>query len=245
MKRIKARSKLAAVAAGVVMLCASAPARAGIPVIDVAGLIQAVMEVLNSVTQVANQYEQIEGMYKQIDGQAKQLESMSNARNLGDVLNNPALQNYVPRDAVSSVSRLESGGYGSLSGTARGLRDAQMVYNCMDVEAGAGRTQCQASLAKPYQQKAFMQDALDKAKDRAAQINGLMRRAGSTTDQKEIEEVNARIGAETALLQHEVSQIELMRGMAEADQRVAESRAREGQLQQASRARPLSDFLRD
>ena len=80
---------------------------------------------------------------------------------------------------------------------------------------------------------------------RVAQINSLMRRAGATTDQKEIQEVTARIGAESALLQHEVSQIELMRGLAEADQRVADSRAREGQLEQASRNRRLADFIRD
>ena len=88
-------------------------------------------------------------------------------------------------------------------------------------------------------------DALAKAKDRAAQINSLMLRAGQTIDQKEIQEVTARIGAENALLQHEVSQIELMRGLAEADQRVADSRAREGQLEQASRNRRLADFIRD
>ena len=42
MKLSQMRSKFAAVAAGIVMVCASAPARAGIPVIDVAGLVQAV-----------------------------------------------------------------------------------------------------------------------------------------------------------------------------------------------------------
>ena len=125
------------------------------------------------------------------------------------------------------------------------LRDAQMTYNCMDVDDAGKRTNCQSTLAKPYQQKAFMEDALSKAKDRVAQINSLMRRAGATTDQKEIQEVTARIGAENALLQHEVSQIELMRGLAEADQRVADSRAREGQLEQASRNRRLADFIRD
>ena len=35
------------------------------------------------------------------------------------------------------------------------------------------------------------------------------------------------------------------RGLAEADQRVADSRAREGQLEQASRNRRLADFIRD
>lgn len=245
MKVAQMRSKFAAVAAGMVMVCASAPARAGIPVIDVAGLVQAVMEVLSSITQVTNQYEQLVGQYQQIEGLGKQIESISNARSLGDVLNNPALQNYVPREANTMVRSLESGGYGTLAGASKTLRDAQMTYNCMDVDDAGKRTNCQSTLAKPYQQKAFMEDALGKAKDRVAQINSLMRKAGATTDQKEIQEVTARIGAETALLQHEVSQIELMRGLGEADQRVADSRAREGQLEQAARNRPLSAFLRD
>ena len=238
MNRSKVRSGLAAFAAAVMMLCAGAPARAGIPVIDVASLAQAIQGVMNSMTQVQNQYQQIIGLDRQI-------ESMSNARSLGDVLNNPALQNYVPREASTLVRSLESGGYGTLGGASKTLRDAQMTYNCMDVDDAGKRTNCQSTLAKPYQQKAFMEDALSKAKDRVAQINSLMRRAGATTDQKEIQEVTARIGAENALLQHEVSQIELMRGLAEADQRVADSRAREGQLEQASRNSRLADFIRD
>lgn len=238
MNTLRMKSKLAAFAAGVMMMCVSAPARAGIPVIDVAGLIQAVLEVLNSITQVKNQYDQIVGL-------GQQIEAISNARNLGDVMNNPLLQNYVPRDAATLVRNLENGGYNSLEGTARGLRNAQMVYNCLDVADAGQRSNCQSSLAKPYQQKAFMEDALAKARDRVTQINSLMRRAGASTDQKEIDELNARMTGEVALLQHEATQIELMRGLAEADQRVAESRAREGQLEMASRNRRLVEFVRD
>ena len=211
MNRSKARSSLVAFAAGVLMMFVSVPARAGIPVIDVTAIVQAVLDVMNGLTQIENQYQQIVGLERQI-------ESISNARSLGDVLNNQALQNYVPREANTMVRSLESGGYGTLGGASKALRDAQMT---------------------------FMEDALTKAKDRVAQINSLMRLAGATTDQKEIQEVTARIGAENALLQHEVSQIELMRGLAEADQRVAESRSREGQLEQASRNRRLADFIRD
>jgi type IV secretion system protein VirB5 len=238
MQRSKFRSALAALATSALMLGVSAPARAGIPVIDVASILQAMLDVLNGIAQVENQYQQLVGM-------GQQIESISKARSLGDVLNNPLLQNYVPRDAGNLVRNLETGGYRSLNGAARTLRDAQMTYNCVDVADASKRAQCQATLAKPYQQKAFMEEALDKARNRVAQINNLMRRAGATVDQKEIQEVSARIAAETALLQHEVSQIELMRGLAEADQRVADSRAREGQLQQAARNRRLADFVRD
>ena len=238
MKRSRIRSGLAAFAAGVLMMCASSPARAGIPVIDIAGVIQAVLDVLNGLSQIENQYQQIVGLGQQID-------SISKARSLGDVLNNTALQNYVPREATTMVRRLESGGYGTLDGASKGMRDAQMTYNCMDVDDAGKRTNCQSSLAKPYQQKAFMEDALGKAKDPGDPDQRPDAPGGATTDQKEIQEVTARIGAENALLQHEVSQIELMRGLAEADQRVADSRAREGQLEQAARNRRLSDFVRD
>ena len=107
MKHSKVRSGLAAFAAGVMMMCASAPARAGIPVIDVAAIIQAVLDVMNGISQIENQYQQIVGL-------GQQIESISNARSLGDVLNNPALQNYVPREANTLVRSLESGGYGTL-----------------------------------------------------------------------------------------------------------------------------------
>lgn len=232
------RARLGGLAAALAMMCVSAPARAGIPVIDAAAIAQAILGVSNSITQIQNQIQQIIGLEHQV-------QSISRARSLGDVLNDPALQNYVPRDAGTLVRGLESGGYGTLGVAAKTLRDAQMTYNCMDLDDAGERTHCQSTLAKPYQQKAFMEDALAKARDRVAQINSLMRRAGSTIDQKEIQEVSARIGAENALLQHEVSQIELMRGLAEADQRVAESRAREGQLEQASRNRRLADFIPD
>lgn len=233
--RIKAR--VAACSAGLLMMAAATPVRAGVPVIDVAGLVQAVMSVMQQLTEIQNQYQQIV-QYQQ------QIENLSNARGLGDVLNNPMLQNYVPREAGNMVRNLETGGYASLTGAARGLREAQMLYNCGDMADAAARSRCQSDLAKPYQQKAFMQDALDAARNRVSQINSLMARAGATTDAKEIAEVQARIGAENALLSHEMSQIQMMQGIADADARIAESRAREAQREQASRTRPLSDFVR-
>lgn len=236
MNTLKLRSWLAALMTSVALMGASTPARAGIPVIDVAGLIQAVLDVLNGVSQVQNQYQQLVGL-------ADQIQAISQARSLGDVLNSPLLQNYVPANTRSLVTSLETGGYTTLSGAAKTLRDAQMTYNCMNISNTNERTNCQSSLAKPYQVKAVMESALDSAAQRAQQINALMRRAGSTIDDKEIQEVQARITGEVALLQHEASQIQLMQGLAEADRRVEESRAREAQLEQASRTASLASVM--
>lgn len=217
------------------MLTLPLPGRAqGIPVLDTANLVSAIQRLQSSITQINNQYQQIRQMYEQVN-------AISRARGLGDVLNNPALQNYIPREAANLVQQIEQRGYQGLEGAARALRDAQMVYNCLDLD-GAQRVNCQAALARPYQGKAFMDTALRSARDRSAQINALMQRAGATQDLKEAAELQARIAAENALLQHEVSQIQLVRGIAEADQRIAEAQSREAQLQQASRTRRLAEF---
>lgn len=222
-----------AAAAGL-SLCMAGAHAGGIPVIDVANLVSAVQRLQSSITQINNQYQQIRQLYDQVN-------AISNARGLGAILNNPALQNYIPREAADLVRQIEQRGYQGLNGAARALRDAEMIYNCLDLD-GATRTRCQSALARPYQGKAFMDNALASARERSAQINALMQRAGSTRDIKEAAELQARISAEGALLQHEVTQIQLIRGLAEADQRIAEAQSREAQLQQASRTRRLADF---
>ena len=228
-------SLLARAAFSVSMLFGANAAHAGIPVIDVAALIQAVQEVMQSIQQITNQIRQIEQLQAQV-------EAITGARNLGAILNNPALQNYIPADATNVLGSVQSNGYGSLTASARTLRDAQMTYNCLNL-AGGERTQCQSSLAMPYQQKALMQDAMDSARGRIAQIQSLMQQINATPDQKAVGEIQARISAENAMLQHQMTQINLARGMAEADVRIAESRAREAQMQQASRTGRLEDFL--
>jgi type IV secretion system protein VirB5 len=208
----------------------------GIPVIDVANLVQTILQVLNDYTDTANQVEQLTQL-------ESQLRSITGSRSLGQVLNNPALRNYIPPEAHNVLNAVDAGGYGGLTATARQLRDASMIYNCMD-RGGADRTACQASLAQPYQQKGLLQDAMVAAGGRLRQINGLMDEINATSDQKAAQEIQARIGAESALLAHEMSQIQMLQGMADSEERIARSRDRERQYQNLSRTGRISDFLR-
>ncbi|MDQ2736660.1 MAG: P-type DNA transfer protein VirB5 [Pseudomonadota bacterium] len=228
-------STLARVALCASMLFGATAANAGIPVIDVAALVQAVQEVMQSIEQITNQIRQIEQLQSQY-------QAITGARNLGDVMNNPALQNYIPANATQLLGNVQSSGYSGLTDSARTLRDAQMTYNCLNL-SGSAQTQCQSGLAMPYQQKALMQDAMDAARGRIGQIQSLMQQINATPDAKAVAEIQARLDAENAMLQHQQTQINLARGMADADARIAESRAKEGQLQQASRTGRLEDFL--
>ncbi|MES1163722.1 MAG: type IV secretion system protein, partial [Rhizobacter sp.] len=196
---------------------------------------QTIMQVLNDVTKIANQVEQIEALQSQ-------LASINGVRNLGDVFDSAALKNYVPANAYSLVNAIDSSGYGGLTATSKSLRDAQMLYNCMD-RAGSARTECQAALAQPYQQKGLLQDAMKAAAGRLDQIKSLMTQINNTSDQKAVLEIQARIGAENAMLQHEMSQVQMLTGMADSEERIARSRDRERQAEMLNRTGKISDYL--
>lgn len=223
-------------AAGALLACAALTARAqGIPVIDAANLVQTIQQVINDITAINNQVQQITQFQQQ-------LSSINGVRELGQIFNNPLLRNYVPAEAYTVLNAVDSAGYSSLSGTAKSLRDASMVYNCLDRSGGA-RAQCQATLAQPYQQKAILQDAMRSASGRIAQITALMDRINATPDQKSVQEIQARIGAENALLEHEISQIQMLQGMADSEERIARSRERERQYEMLGRTGRISDYL--
>ncbi|MEK8034266.1 type IV secretion system protein [Ideonella sp. DXS29W] len=223
-------------------LFTSASRSQGIPVIDLQQLLQAIQQVMQGLEELENQITQIQQLDDQIDQMETQVKSMTGSRALGLILNDKDLQNYVPSNVTTIVKNVDSRGYASLTATAKSLRDARMVYNCADL-SGQARTDCQAQLGQPYQAKAIMMDALEAAKGRIGQIEGLMNQINATQDPKAVAEIQARLDAENALLQHEQAQINMARGMSEAERAVAESRAREAQLQQTSRTGRLSDYV--
>ena len=230
------RLKVAAAACIVAGTFGAGNARAqGIPVIDIANLVQTIVQVMNDVTEISNQVQQITQLQNQLN-------SINGMRNLGNILNNPMLRNYVPAEAYTYLNAVNTSGYSGLNATAKTLRDAGMVYNCLDM-ADAARTACQATLAQPYQQKGLLQDAMKSAAGRLTQINSLMDQINATSDQKAVQEIQARIGAENALLAHEMSQVQMLQGMADSEERIARSRERERQYQMLGRTGKVSDFL--
>jgi type IV secretion system protein VirB5 len=58
-----------------------------------------------------------------------------------------------------------------------------------------------------------------------------------------VQEIQARIGAENAMLAHEVSQVQMLQGMADAEERIARSRDRERQYEMLNRGGKIADYL--
>lgn len=82
----------------VLMLFAAMPARAGIPVIDVANLAQAIQEVLawgQQAQDMIDQYNKLQQQYQQLQTMTTKLDGI---RSLGTILNDPSIQSSMPLD---------------------------------------------------------------------------------------------------------------------------------------------------
>jgi len=208
-------------------------AKAQIPVTDVASITTQVTNQIETIAKWKMQYDQ---MVSQIDQMKQQYESLTGSRGLGQVMNNPALRDYLPGDWQGVYDAVKSGGYAGLSGTARTVYDQNKIFDgCAHIGNAQQRTECEARAVKPAQDQAFALDAYDKAKSRLNQIDSLMAKINDTPDPKAIAELQGRISAEQAMIQNEQTKLQLYAMAAQAEHRIQQQRAREMSMQDAAK----------
>ena len=93
---------LARVALCASMLFGATAANAGIPVIDVAALVQAVQEVMQSIQQITNQIRQIEQLQSAVSGHHRRYAIWA----MWSIT--PALQNYLPVNTTDLLGNVQS-----------------------------------------------------------------------------------------------------------------------------------------
>lgn len=186
---------------------------AGIPVFDAAN----VMQAITSVQQLKAQLEQQKQIYQAMNG----------TRGMGNLLNDPALRNYLPADWQKIYDQLSTGGLAGLSGSAAEIRKATKVFDCERLHAPNSRYQCEVQAAKVAQDKAFGLAAYEQSVKRVDQIEALMRRINDTSDAKAIAELNARLQAENALIQNEQIKLQMFQYLSQAEDRAIQQRKTE------------------
>ncbi|WP_045758397.1 P-type DNA transfer protein VirB5 [Xanthomonas albilineans] len=206
---------------------------AQIPVTDGASIAQQVAAQVETIAKWKMQYDQ---MTSQINQMKQQYESLTGSRGLGNILNNPALREYLPSDWQGVYDAVKSGGYSSLSGRALSIYEGNKAFDaCAHFKVADQRTACEAQAVKGAQDKAFALDAYDKAKSRLTQIDQLMAKINDTPDPKAIVELQARIAAEQAMIQNEQTKLQMYQMVAAAEDRLQEQRRRELNAKAAAR----------
>jgi type IV secretion system protein VirB5 len=199
------------------LLAASSSAFAGIPVTVIASVPDTLNQV-QTMTQWANQYKQ---MVDQLKGMERQYKALSGSRNLGQILNNPALRNYLPDEWAGVYSQVASGSLVGLSNSAKALATAEGFST---TATGARKRQQDVLVTN----KAMTMAAYDASLKRVQNINALMVQADAQEDAKGAADLANRMAAENAMIQNEQIRLNLLVQLQAAEaQLAAEQRSRE------------------
>ncbi|WP_198266677.1 type IV secretion system protein [sulfur-oxidizing endosymbiont of Gigantopelta aegis] len=195
----------------------STQSQAGIPVIDATNLAQQIIQVANMVQQLARLAQQVQTAQSQLQTANNTLQSMSGSRGMGSVLNSV----YDPNMAVNTNSILQNNGLQTAQNL--GINGATAaLYNA----ANNLSAQYLGQTGKTLQQ----------AQTRFNEIMRLVNKVNAVPDQKDVLDLQARIGAENAMLQNELIKIAALRAQNEANQAILERKEQQLHLQYSGEA---------
>lgn len=223
----------------VALAAAVAPAaHAQFAVIDVAAVTQLVTEVQN--------LEQALAVARQDLAQAQaQLRSMTGDRGMEQLLSG-VNRNYLPADWVQLTAALDNTGttYSALSAAVQQALTEDTVLTAPQFATLSPDAQQQLSADRGTAAllQGVSRQALANASGRFADLQQLIDTIGTASDQKAILDLNARIGAEQAMLENERTKLAMLVAAAEAQRWADEEQDREraiaGQGQFATRFQP-------
>jgi type IV secretion system protein VirB5 len=208
-------------------------AHAGIPVIDVANLFQSVQQVLAWVQQYQQMVDSIQEARNQVAQLQTTYNSMTGSRGLGTALNgalDQAARRYLPEDA-DQLGQLAHGAvpaYGALQSTIAGFKSSVSSMPADIFGAGTNaRSVLSSKIDSLATQKALGQAAYSSAAQRTSDLENMIATIGVADDPKAIAEMQARIGAQQALVANENAKVQAMAYMQRAEEQQARQRAAE------------------
>jgi type IV secretion system protein VirB5 len=220
------------------VLCAglgSRPAAAQIPVTDIAALAQL-------ITQFQTIESQLLTAQQQLTETQSTLQSMSGTRGMQNLLSGTT-RNYLPSDWAELSAALNDTGtaYGALEREVQGLMRQNAVLTDAQV---ASLTPAQRALVETGRQDAaglegLSRQALANTSQRFASIEQLIQAIGTASDQKAILDLQARIGAETGMLQNEASKLQSLYQVTDAQERARVQQLREAAVAEVGSLRAL------
>lgn len=208
-------------------------ANAGIPVIDVANLAQAIEQVLAWAQQYEQMVDQIQEARNQVTQLQTTYDSMTGSRGLGTILNSAvdqAARRYLPAGG-SDIEQLASGivaGYGSLQATVADFKSSVSSLPIGIFTAGSNAANAWvAKVNSLATQKALGESAYSSAAQRTTDLENMIATIGVASDPKAIAEMQARIGAQQALVANENAKLLSLAYMQAYEQQQNDQRANE------------------
>jgi type IV secretion system protein VirB5 len=191
----------------------------GIPVIDTAAIAQAVQQV----TAWGKQYQQ---MVAQINQLQNAYNNLNGVRNMGSLVNNPLLRQYLPPEYQTILRN----GVGQWEAIHRAARKFDMATSSL-----AASSQAVTAFSEIAKQaainRATAEEAYNTASQRFSDIQVLLDRVNDAPDAKDIADLSARIQAEQVMMQNEANKLAMLNQLAMAQKDIAMQQAAERRMQ--------------
>jgi len=207
------------------LICAALmqPCTAQIPVTDLGAIAQLIAQVLNMENQLVT-------MRNQLVQAESTLQSMTGSRGMEQLLGGQN-RNYLPTDwnSLAGVMGNSSTSYSGLAANLQSIVSGNSVLSATQLNqlAPNERTALSDARISVATSGAVSRSALADTSSRFADLQQLINTIGSTTDQKAILELQARINAEQTMISNEQSKLQALYKTTEADEELRKQRVRE------------------
>lgn len=192
-----------ALALATLLASASPVFAAGIPVIDTTSMAARAAEHIESI---AKYMEQIATLKAQLESAQRQYAALTGTRNLGDILNNPAIRNSLPTDVKDILSSAGTS-YASIQSSVERIKDEERLTGDFTIDNQALSRRVE-NLA--LRSKALFEQAQQGMQTRLSQLDQLQNQINLTTDPKAISELQARLQIEQANIQADQMRADLL-----------------------------------
>lgn len=210
----------------------STPARAGIPVIDFANLAEAIQQVISwaqQYQQMAQQIGQLHQTYVQLQ---RAYAAITGGRGMEALMPlTAAARNYLPPDydEMLDVVNNASVTYSALSSQMQSILNSRAVLS--PGKLGSLSAQAQHVVNQGRRAAAMLdmltQQAQRNSSQRFTDLQGLITAIGGASDDKAVQDLQARIAAEQAMSINEQTKLQAMYQMAHAQDMQRQQRVRE------------------
>ncbi len=211
----------------VVLVGALAPstATAQMATFDHANFIQSIQQVKHMVTSLQRMQDQLTTMRGQLAQAQQQYQAITGSRGMGNIVTDQA-RDYIPRNWRETLAANQSGEYGRLVGEIR--ESAGYLANA-DLEGinQAYRESLQASGERAITNQAAHAAVFEESGARFERIQTLMDHIETATDDKAVQDLQARIQVEQVMLQNELIRAQAMASMMQAQERVEREASRQ------------------
>lgn len=213
----------------------------GVPVVDVANLAKNIESVIQQIEQLKTLHDQVKTAKTQLETEVSTLESMVGNRQLGDLLSDPTVWQYLPgelQDWKSLVINDQSGRYGSLEGRINEIVTGLQIL--APSELANPDAHYNKSKAAVSEQVAFRiasnEQIYQQTVNRVSRLDTLRNAINTATDPKAIGELQARLMVEQGYLLNEIIRTMAVSNLQKAQGDAVELQSVERKLKDAKTA---------